>query len=377
MSHELRAVILDGYRRSNAGDGLLVDEAIKLVREAVPGVDVRLVSMDPSGFPEYPNGLHPVSGPRGRMTPRDLLMRLFTGRPHRDVADAIADADIAVAVGGGYLRAGNVSAGLKSFLSHMVQAPTAKTRTPYVYLPQSVGPLPPRWIPYGVWRLDRAEAFFVRDDRSAAELGRFGVSTIRMPDLAVVALAAAPDPLRRDAARGRVGLVARALDRRQSAYRGRLEELHRLLDPEILVQSRGAGNDDPAFYQSMAWEGTHRSLVSAVEASVTPAVVVSVRLHGALQSILSGVPSVHLSYERKGWGAYEDLGLSEYVHNAWSFDPARVAAQVKELSADARSYWARIDERLPGISAQRARIVAAIHDAAYRKSASSLHTAAS
>lgn len=373
MSHEKRAVILDAYRRSNAGDGLLVDEAIKLVREAVPGIDVRLISMDPSGFPEYPNGLHPVSGTRGRMTPWDLLLRLATGRPHPDVSRAINEADVAVAVGGGYLRADGISAALKSYLSHMVQAPTSRGRTPYVYLPQSIGPLPPRWAPYGVWRLKRAGTIFVRDDRSAAELSRFGVSTVRMPDLAVVALATNPDRARRDAAHKGVGLVARAIEVRGGAYRSRLEELHRLLDPEILVQSEGAGNDDPSFYRSLGWHGTHRGLVSAVNSSSTPAVVVSVRLHGALQSILSGVPSVHLSYERKGWGAYEDLGLSDFVHNAWTFDPARVAVQVQDLSRDPSSYWARVDERLPRIRGERARIIEAIHDAAQRKLVPSLH----
>jgi polysaccharide pyruvyl transferase WcaK-like protein len=87
-----------------------------------------------------------------------------------------------------------------------------------------------------------------------------------------------------------------------------------------------------------------------------PGVVVSTRLHGAVQSLLAGVPAVHLGYERKSWSAYEDLGLSDYVHNARSFDPAAVAAQALALVPDPSAFWQRIEERRPALAESSQRL---------------------
>lgn len=353
----MRAVILDAYRRSNAGDGLLVDEAIGLVREAFPGISATLVSMEPSSFPEYGPGLHPIAGSHERMRPASLLARLLTARPHPAVAAAIEAADIAVAVGGGYIRADRPSAAAKSFLSHMVQAPTRRTGTPYVYLPQSIGPLPPRVVPFGAPRLARAHTVFVRDDRSYSELAARGIQSVRMPDLAAIAIGTTPLDPRAAKPMSRPGLIARALTGGESGYATRLGELMRLIDPEVLLQSSGAGNDDRAFYRRRGWGEGHRHTVEALESDDHPSVVASVRLHGALQSILAGVPAVHLSYERKGWGAFEDLGIQDYVHNARRFDPGLVAQQIRDLAEDASGYWAAIFDRRPALAVARTRII--------------------
>jgi len=68
-----------------------------------------------------------------------------------------------------------------------------------------------------------------------------------------------------------------------------------------------------------------------------------VRLHGAIAALLAGRPAIHLAYERKGWGAYQDLGLDEFVHDARTFDPAAVAAQTRALAADPAPFRARIE----------------------------------
>lgn len=359
----MKAVILDAYRRSNAGDGLLVDEAFGLVNEAFPGISTTLISMEPSSFPEYGPGLHPIAGTSERMQPTNLLARLLTARPHPAVTAAIEDADIAVAVGGGYIRGDRPSAAAKSFLSHMVQAPSRRTRTPYVYLPQSIGPLPSRLIPFGTSRLSRAQAVFVRDDRSYAELAERGIHSVRMPDLAAIAIGTARLTPKAVEPTSKPALIARALSGNESGYQSRLRELIRLIGPEILVQSSGAGNDDRAFYRAQGMGNGLRRTVEALESDRHPSVVTSVRLHGALQSILAGVPAVHLSYERKGWGAYEDLGIPAYVHNARRFDPALVARQVHDLTEDASAYWAAIFARRPALAAARAEILEAMRNA--------------
>jgi polysaccharide pyruvyl transferase WcaK-like protein len=92
-------------------------------------------------------------------------------------------------------------------------------------------------------------------------------------------------------------------------------------------------------------------------ANGTPGVVVSVRLHGAIASLLAGWPAIHLSYERKGWGAYQDLGLDEWVHDARAFDVEKVAAQARELARDPSPMFARIEARLPQLLGARAGLV--------------------
>lgn len=58
---------------------------------------------------------------------------------------------------------------------------------------------------------------------------------------------------------------------------------------------------------------------------------------------MAGFPAVHLAYERKGWGAYADLGLEDFVHDARSFSPDAVAKQVREIQADPNDFWRRVE----------------------------------
>lgn len=80
------------------------------------------------------------------------------------------------------------------------------------------------------------------------------------------------------------------------------------------VQSAVRGNDDGAFYREL---GITEDLLplKATLAKYQPDLVISVRLHGAIESLLSGVPAYHISYERKGFGAYQDMGVEDWVIN--------------------------------------------------------------
>ncbi|OII38156.1 hypothetical protein BIU98_14880 [Curtobacterium sp. MMLR14_010] len=122
-------------------------------------------------------------------------------------------------------------------------------------------------------------------------------------------------------------------------------ELKRLTDARLLVQSTGRGNDDPAFYNDLGFDGIFPTLQQQLLSEARPSVVISVRLHGSLQSLRAGVPTIHLSYERKGWGAFEDLGLSEYVHNARNFSAERVAEQALNLRETSAAYWRAVAGR--------------------------------
>ncbi len=128
------------------------------------------------------------------------------------------------------------------------------------------------------------------------------------------------------------------------------------------VQSSGRGNDDVAYYHRL---GIHTVLpgLKQLLADDTPDVVVSVRLHGALEAILHGVPAFHLSYERKGFGAYGDLGIDDWVANAADFDADAVAARIFQPHA-VESFWHAASSGLGAIRASRDGIVDTLRRAA-------------
>ncbi|WP_286138789.1 polysaccharide pyruvyl transferase family protein [Arthrobacter sp. OV608] len=360
-------MIIHAYSSTNSGDGLLVTEALNILNTAFPDVAVSLVALDPESFHsrEFASILHPLSGGLHSISKIETvklgLVRLVRRDRPQTIAQLVSEADLIVGVGGGYLRAKGPIEGFKMGLTNFVQLPNHAERTPFVYLPQSIGP-----FSFGIGRLTsrrlaRAAVVMGRDDRTIAQLGK-PVDATRLPDMAILGLpgvwqgpsSVAPEK------RGNVGVVARELGRgrRAAAYRRNLLELQEKVDGEWLTQASARGNNDPDFYRSLGHEGATRSLKDVVEGeSNVPPVIVSVRLHGAIQSIRAGVPSVHLSYERKGWGAYEDLGISAYVHNAFDFDLELVVRQTRDLSEDASGYWQAVENALPDIRAKRQRLV--------------------
>jgi polysaccharide pyruvyl transferase WcaK-like protein len=352
-----RVVLIHAYSRANSGDGLLVDESAELVREAFPGARIDLVALAPDTFPEFPDALHPLYGRRGASA--KALARAAAGRLHPTVQDETARADLVIAVGGGYLRADTVRGFVKTSLAHLPQLPSSPSSPPFIYLPQSIGPFP------GSGRMLRdlrnARHVYVRDDLSRSLLREHGVLAERMPDLALLSRELGDG----SPATGQgFGLIARQLGRRSSRYDAAILALRDALDARPLVQSSGRGNDDPAYYQRLGLGTGHSAVADVLSGADRPSVVVSVRLHGSLQSLHRGTPTIHLSYERKGWGAFEDLGLGAYVHSARHFDVDAVAEQARALAEDPSDYWAAVEEAKVHLRDARARLVASLQEMA-------------
>ncbi|GAA4672922.1 hypothetical protein GCM10023226_07340 [Nocardioides nanhaiensis] len=271
---------------------------------------------------------------------RDVATR-FVGRTPTRVFQAIQASDRVVAVGGGYMRFGHATESFKTSNVHLPQWESAtRLGRPLFLLPQSIGPL-------GRSRnavreiLASAERVYVRDERSFEDLR--DISTVRRaPDLAVMELAKDLNLLERSPSGGTIGLIFRPL-RGRTAYPDSVRRLSERLTQSgaigLLQSSAGSGNQDDAFMRSVGVQPADRLLNRLTVHSERPSVTVSVRLHGSLQSLLAGVPSIHLSYERKGFSAYDDLGLSNWVHNAYSFDPELVAEQAHSLREDSSGYW--------------------------------------
>ena len=362
--------VVHAFSRRNSGDSLLVDLTLRRLKAAGVARDtVQLLALDPSSFDDLDRVVGVPGEPWGRPSMAALRatahllassVSLTTGMRVRlgTVAQTLAASDGVVAVGGGYLRTRGIVNSLGVALNHAPQlAIASRVRAPSIYLPQSIGPL---HGPVGaaVKRvLSGLTAIHVRDDRSAAGLRYLG-NVHRTPDLAVLELAERK-PIVPDAVDGPPTLVARALPH-AAGYRDRLRALADALpDHRWAVQAAGlGGRSDEAFYGQM---GVTPSGPLRHALADSPAVIVSVRLHGALESLMAGRPAVHLSYERKGWGAYEDLGIGDFVHSARHFDPTKVAAQVSHIQADPGVFWEPLQRRLPDLAERSAALTEQLH----------------
>jgi polysaccharide pyruvyl transferase WcaK-like protein len=359
--------VLHAFSRRNSGDAMLVDESVGILeRLGVAAPEIRVFALEPDTFV----GSLPVGAPRPYPVPceprRTVSPALFragvevvrtalpAGRRERlgsKLAREIARCDGLIAVGGGYLRAGDLAESLGTLVNHVPQlVATGRSDAPSVYLPQSVGPLRG---PVGMFvrrALSRVDVCCLRDDSSVREVGP-RVSAVRLPDLAVLRFARRA-PARPSVSGGPVVVVARTVDR-APGFVADLHALVRALEADApvqwTVQVDGPGSRTDAGFYEMHGIRPAGGRADVLSAATAPGAVVSVRLHGALESILAGWPAIHLSYQRKGWGAYADLGLDDYVYDARSFDPRFVAAQAIALRADPTPFWSAIERRLPAL----------------------------
>ncbi|WP_454041078.1 polysaccharide pyruvyl transferase family protein [Cellulosimicrobium sp. Marseille-Q8652] len=345
------AVVLHGYSAANKGDGLLVEHALDVVRQVLGDeADVTVVANHPETFRGLPVTVVD-SGIRRRGVSRDYLRLLRS----------LDRYDLVLGVGGGYLRFGRPLEAVKAGLVHLPQlAAAARTAAPTVYLPQSVGPLrgPSRPV---VRRLLRGvDVVLARDDRTVAELALGNVvrtSDLALGDIDVDRRGALPF----DEAALPV-LSVRYVDGGITRPLARLAEAMRPFDG--YVQSTAGANDDRAAMASLA-PGTTLGYDELVGSPASARVVVAVRMHAALMAIRAGHYVVHLSYERKGFAAFGDLGLSDLVHNVRSLDPAVVAGQVRALRHDpgARAdYDRRMAEAVATFGPRRAQVVEVVRD---------------
>lgn len=355
-------LIMHGFSRRNAGDGLLVDLTYEALGQA--GIDrdrCALLALDPESFADLKHVFRAPGEPRAQPSLRlcsagievvtdGISSMLGTGLGASQVARLATRARGLIAVGGGYLVADSPVRQMGVLFNHLVQLRVAgRAGVPSIYLPQSIGPLRGPVGRATARALRSIDRLYVRDDKSLAEVG--GPNVRRCADLAVMKLARElAGVTRQERGDNRTVLVGRDLPNAGS-YVERLCELQRLVSsPAWAVQADVIGHrSDRAFYQSL---GLPDAGPLANVLKTRPGVVVSVRLHGAIAALIAGWPAIHLAYERKGWGAYEDLGLAAFVHDARTFDPATVARQVDALQRDPGEFWERIRRVMPVLQAQ-------------------------
>ncbi|MFE4498556.1 polysaccharide pyruvyl transferase family protein [Rhodococcus sp. NPDC056743] len=343
---KLKVLVLHAYSAENAGDGLLVRETLSLIRDAFgANAQITVAASHPDTF----TGLD--------VEIVDSSPSLFGyNRSYVKTLRSLSEFDVIVGVGGGYLRAGHATEAIKMALVHGPQLLAAsRTRTPSIYLPQSIGPASPLIGRLLNSRLTNVEIVHVRDDRSSVEFAQAGV--VRTSDLAI--LSSSP----RQTASFDVDSIPVVSIR---SVRGKISPLVIDFSRQVgvfdgYVQSATAGNNDT---ESMRSIGPRRIL--SRQELMSPGfgeksrVVVAVRLHAALMALQAGHFVIHLAYERKGFGAFEDLGLDAFVHNVNKFEPFRVVRQMRALLDDERqraSYVESLNSVLEKSNSHRASLV--------------------
>ena len=331
-------VVLHAYSRTNSGDGLLVDLTVRRLSRIFPDDRIVVVAQDPVSFREYGALSWSAAYSIATRSSRLSTVQVSLTGPSRELASELDSARLIVGVGGGYLRASSFSELVKSYFAHYSQLKAAaSSKAPAIYLPQSVGPYPRplRWLV--TKRIAELKVLYVRDDRSLDLLA--GLQNVnRAPDLAVLELfetdlGTVDGPFRRPVA------IAREIDR-PGTYYDMLREMSDTGRFEWAVQASGRGNNDVPLTQRLA-RGRAKPL-SEVLNGEQRRVVVSTRLHGALEAILRGYPAVHLGYERKSWGAFEDLGLRSYVLDCRHTSASEVIDAVQRIEDDPDDYWSRV-----------------------------------
>ena len=361
MTHNI--IILHGYSSKNRGDGLLVEESVSLIREAL-GEDTRitLLASDPDSFAHLP-------------------VERYCSRPGRRGWDSgylrelrhLNSYDLVVGVGGGYLRAGTVTEALKTALVHIPQlGAAALSRTPAVYLPQSIGPLRGGTRLAYTPLLRRLTTLMLRDDRSVTELSL--PDAVRTPDLAITS-PEFTDRFASDAADGtgeaESVLTVRAVHGAVPPLVTTLADALAAADVPVTgyIQSSVGGNSDSDAQRSVT-PGPLLDEDAYLRKNSHHAdprrVVVAVRLHAALLALRAGHRVIHLSYERKGFSAFADLGLEEWVHNVNDFDPALVVDQVhalRESTEEQHRYDGLVRDRVPYLVGQHDLAVNSLREA--------------
>lgn len=347
----MRILILNGYSSANSGDGLLVDETISLIREAVGHeAELTLLASYPESFAHL--GIRVISSkPTMRGYSKEYLQLLRS---------KFVDFDALVGVGGGYLRAGSCMEFAKMapvMGLQLVQAARSSTRS--VYLPQSIGPARLGSRIFLSKFLSKIDTVWVRDEKSLDEFRSSGV--LRAPDLAILGMSrqklefdsGAPAVLTVRSHRGGVPTDVHTLRSKMGVI-------------DSFIQSSVGGNNDTAAVNSLL----PRSILNPSDVLVDPTrarVVVAMRLHAALMALNAGHYVVHLSYERKGFGAFSDLGLSDYVFNVHNFDVSEVEGVVQGLRASharREAYDSAVGSALEAVQERRSPIIRSIAQAA-------------
>lgn len=411
----MKVVIVNAFERNNRGDAALLDVMIRQVAQAHPQAEITICGFeDPVAHPEI-WGVRNVGSirrysaqehiARPARIQRKLLVAAMVlavaaglGRPlaaasgwilPREAAGelrAIAEADLVVSLGGGYLHGGpglgyDLSIGfllLPLWLAHRFGVPA-------VLGPQSFGPFPTRFQRAAVRRvLSRCRAASTREEISRAVLVAAGVpDTVLRRDVdsafAFTATGARDwrAELRIPAAATlmvttmRAYLEPAAQERYESEMVAALERVLRADDSRFLVLAPQVtcefqADDDRLVHRRVAERIGNPRLIMIDDAGIehqdifglygAADLTIATRFHSAIFSLSQCVPCVVLNYANKGLGIMRDLGFAQWVTDMSTVTADWLVERV-ETALRENSYRDGLRKAVPGYRAEVERFV--------------------
>jgi colanic acid/amylovoran biosynthesis protein len=400
----VRVVIVNAFERGNRGDAALLSAMIEQVREAYPTAETGICGFEePHTLPEFdgvPNlgsirryagdeSVGPLRRHSRKFVALFLIAALSLGLgkvllraadlllPAEPAAEfkALANADVVISLGGGYLR------GAKDLPSDVSVAflllplwIAQRFKVPVVSAPQSYGPFPSRFQSAAVRRvLSRNVVVSAREDISVQLLADTGIPD-RIVRRDVDSAFAFTGGSHRDW-RAELGIPEQ--DRmvlvtarqylpavQQAAYEQAVAELiahvleddgaHVVLAPQVTCAYHA--DDDRIVQRRIEAIGPHPRLRSVEDDTISHHDIMALygaanhmigtRFHSVIFSLLARIPCIAISYERKGRGIMRDLDLERWVIDMPETTGDRLIASYDELRAD-HAYGDRLESVIP------------------------------
>lgn len=404
----MKVVISHVYSSHNNGDAAILSVQISELRRVFRDPQLNIFTLDTietgytfDGVSVCNALMHgTVSPAKGRM--RKLLLafatmvytavyasvrrawhvRLPLPRSWREPIQLLADADMQVCVGGGYLRAKRNAASTVILLLLMHQIWLAKALGKPVYLyAQSFGPYPTaRQRRIAAFFLKYADLILVREAKSKAllaDLGLTGDAVIQVPDSAFMFKSQAGLDVRPLLGLKRpdehvVGITVRSWlpGPAQRAYEQAVAEfIDRIshsggLRVAVIPQVTSAEqNDDDRVVGRRIRDllGTRNNVVfldqrfthyeiKAIFANLT--YLVGTRFHSIIFALTEGVPALAIEYEHKTMGIMQDLDLEKWVLPIEDVTADKLTLLFDQLVLERAAYIQKLHTVLPAYIAK-------------------------
>lgn len=399
----MNIVVVNGYVRQNKGDGALLSVVCEELQKSFPQAAIKISSQeDPRQYPQFEHWQNIGSLNRYCFDPstgklRHLLRLLLSGslitllpylpRTLRPIAMqplpgalrrqllALADADLVVAMGGGYLN-GDTSLMAQAAV-YLMLAPLELAKrfgACAVCAPQSMGPFATKFQRAIVTRtLEKVDLVLTREQKTIKLLSELSAHFPIVPsvDSGFLFTAKTTTNLRRELRVSPkamlVGVtVRRWLDpQRQRKYEQAIAEtIDYLIDHHkatvVLipqVTSSLGGDDDRLTSEKVYEKVTHKNHAHVLEEDYSHQqikslyneldLIIGTRFHSVIFSLTSLVPALAIEYEHKTSGIMHDLALDAWVVRIEEVTSEVLIHKVDELITVKKQYRDHLDEVLP------------------------------
>jgi polysaccharide pyruvyl transferase WcaK-like protein len=402
----VRIVVVDAFERGNRGDAALLSVMLDQLRQTYPGAGVTIAGFeDPRQWPDFegaPNlgSMRRYVGDEGARRARRVLRKalvvavaLFAStRPSRRLLLAlagllpgevraellaIAESDLVVALGGGYLNArDDLASDLSIFFLLLPLWLAQRFGVPVALGPQSYGPFP-RARQRAMIRavLGGAELVVAREDISVGCLVDAGVPADRIvrgvdsgfafagrsrldwrrrlgvaPEDTVVVVTARewlPTAQQAEYERSLVALVRHILARANH---------HVVLAPQVtcsfqddddrIVNARLADQVDSPRLHVLTDDSIDHHDIHTLYGNAQ--YIVGTRFHSVIFGLTGNVPCLAIEYDHKTRGIMRDLGVEEWVIRISEVRPELLLQMADSLVASREIYLAQLRRTLPG-----------------------------